>query len=45
MIRAGQLPSIQVGRKIVVPKAAVLRLLQIEDTDNVPALVGQEQGE
>lgn len=29
-VRAGEIPSIRLGRKIVVPTAAVLRMLQLD---------------
>jgi excisionase family DNA binding protein len=34
-IRRGELPSIKVGRKLVVPTAAVRRLLELDAPDHV----------
>ena len=31
-IRRGELPSVRIGRRLLVPKAGVLQLLQIADT-------------
>ncbi len=33
-IRTGQIPSIRIGRRILIPKAALLRLLDEADTTN-----------
>ena len=33
-IRTGQVPSIRIGRRILVPRAALDRLLEGTDTDN-----------
>jgi excisionase family DNA binding protein len=33
----GEIPSIRIGRRIVVPTAALLRLLAVEESDPRPA--------
>jgi len=33
-IRTGQIPSVKFGRRIVIPRAALLRLLESNDADN-----------
>ena len=37
-VKAGEIPSIRIGRRIVIPTAALARLLQLEA--NVPDLAG-----
>jgi hypothetical protein len=36
-VATGEIPSIRIGRRIVVPTAALLRLLAVEESDPLPA--------
>jgi excisionase family DNA binding protein len=43
-VRAGTIPSIRLGRRIVVPTAAVLKMLSLE-TDRLGSDAGQSAGD
>ena len=36
-VKAGEIPSIRLGRRIVVPTAALVRMLQLEADESRPA--------
>jgi len=43
-VRMGQVPSIRIGRRILIPRAALERMLQGPGTENLPSATRLDHG-